>query len=187
MIPDIPYNADPSLITLNAFAGEALKKLSDAGFMLMVVSNQSGIAKGYFDISQLEVISTAINRLLKAYEVSITQFYYCPHLKSGRVPEFSFDCSCRKPLPGLITAAIREFDVDAGASWMIGDILNDCEAGKRAGCQTILLDNGNETEWLLNTVRQPDYTVTDLMEAAMIICSNQIPTNQHEPGWVLNR
>jgi D-glycero-D-manno-heptose 1,7-bisphosphate phosphatase len=91
------------------------------------------------------------------------------------VEPYAFACSCRKPLPGLLLAAARDFAISLPDSWMIGDILNDMEAGKRAGCRTILVNNGNETEWRLDEFRKPDHMVEDLKEAAGIILSSHHP------------
>ena len=93
---------------------------------------------------------------------SLGGFYYCPHLPDA-------GCGCRKPEPGLLERAARERGIDLAVSWMIGDILDDIEAGRRAGCRTILLDVGNETEWRLSDARRPDHVAADLAEAAQII------------------
>jgi histidinol phosphatase-like enzyme len=87
------------------------------------------------------------------------------------VPEFAIACNCRKPEPGLLLRAAAEHNIDMQKSWFIGDILNDVEAGRRAGCKTILIDNGNETEWELSPQRAPHYTVDDLLAAAQVIIS----------------
>ena len=80
----------------------------------------------------------------------------------GTIKEYAIDCDCRKPKPGLIYKAAKDFNIDLKKSWMIGDILNDVEAGNAAGCKTILIDNGNETEWILNAQRMPDYEAKNL-------------------------
>ena len=78
-------------------------------------------------------------------------------------------CACRKPAPGLLERAAREHGVSLSDSWLIGDILDDIEAGRRAGCRTVLLDNGNETEWQLTPERVPHHVARDLAEAAALI------------------
>lgn len=174
LIPDIPFNADPLLVTLNAHAGPLLRSLKDAGYLLLVISNQSGVAKGNFELSDLDAVNSKINLLLEAFATGIDAFYYCPHLPDAKLPQFSVECNCRKPKPGLLLQAASDYQVDLRQSWMIGDILNDCEAGNRAGCTTILLDNGNETEWILTDERQPDYKVSDLSEIESIILPNSV-------------
>jgi D-glycero-D-manno-heptose 1,7-bisphosphate phosphatase len=163
LIRDIPYNVDVSLITLTPNAVEGLKMLQDNGYLLIVVSNQSGLALGYFSEKELAAASTHICSVLQEYGIELHAFYYCPH--AGE------DCSCRKPLPGLLLQAARDYDIDLSCSWMVGDILNDVEAGRRAGCRTILVDNGNETEWHIDAFRVPHHSVKDLRAAADVILS----------------
>jgi histidinol-phosphate phosphatase family protein len=100
-------------------------------------------------------------------------FYYCPHHPDGKVKLYARECECRKPKPGLLLRAARDWKIDLPSSWMIGDILDDVEAGRRAGCQTILLDNGHETEWRMDNVRQPHYRVKNIEQAAHIILSTK--------------
>ena len=101
--------------------------------------------------------------------MQLDAFYYCPHLVEGTIKEYAIDCNCRKPKPGLIFKAAKDFDINLNNSWMIGDILNDVEAGNAAGCKTILITNGNETEWILNAQRMPDYEAKDLKHATQIV------------------
>jgi D,D-heptose 1,7-bisphosphate phosphatase len=169
LIKDVPYNIDPAKIYLEPFALEALKLLQDNLYDLFVISNQSGVALGYFSEADLLPVNHTIERLLQANCVSLQGFYYCPHYKNGTVADYAIACDCRKPAPGLLLRAAREHKIDLAHSWMIGDILNDVEAGKRAGCKTILLNNGNETEWLLYEERKPNYIVNNLKEAAELI------------------
>ena len=175
LIPDIPYNVDVDRITIDAETIKALQVLQK-DFLIIVISNQSGIAKGYFNEQDLEKVRHKINRLLKVHHISIDGFYYCPHHPGGAVKKYAMDCTCRKPMPGLILKAAEDHGIDLAESWMIGDILHDVEAGKRAGCRTILLDNGNETEWMLTPLRTPDFTVRDLLEAASIIETHSVKT-----------
>jgi histidinol-phosphate phosphatase family protein len=164
LVRDIPYNIDPSRIELTQHAGTALRRLRNAGYKIIVISNQPGIALNLFNERDLLPVNRRIQDLLWSYEVEIDAFYYCPH-------EPADYCACRKPLPGMILRAAREQGVETAISWMIGDILNDVEAGNRAGCRTIHLDNGNETEWMKGDYRQPGWTVQDLPTAAEVICS----------------
>lgn len=177
LIKDVPYNIDPSLIVFEDGAADALRILKKNNFLLIVVSNQPGIAKGYFSIRDLENVYTAIQKKLSQCNVQLDAFYYCPHFAEGSVQQFVLDCDCRKPKPGLLLTAAKDFDIDLQQSWMIGDILDDMEAGNAAGCKTILLDNGNETEWQINQKRTPAFKVTSLTQAAQIIqeASKSIP------------
>jgi D-glycero-D-manno-heptose 1,7-bisphosphate phosphatase len=166
LIPDVPYNVDPALIELSPGAAEGLKRLHAVGYQLIVVSNQSGVARGYFPETALVPVVQKLRSLFQSVGVPLAGFYYCPHYPTGEVAAYAIACSCRKPEPGLLLQAAQECQVDLARSWMVGDILNDVEAGRRAGCRTILIDNGNETEWLLSPMREPHYRATDLTDAA---------------------
>lgn len=162
LIENIPYSFNPDEIVLSKGVGNGLRLLKKYEYDFYVVSNQSGIARGLGTMSQLAVINLTINQLLAPYHVSIKDFYYCPHDISG-------GCLCRKPKPGLITKAVQEYGINLSESWIIGDILNDIEAGKRAGCKSILIDNGNETEWYVTESRFPDYIASDFYKASSYI------------------
>ena len=172
LIPDIPYNINPDLITLTDTAIPALRLLQEHHFLLILISNQSGVARGFFTETDLDGVSKKLDDLLRKEGITMNGFYYCPHFEKGTVEEYNVACDCRKPAPGLILKAAKDFSVDLSQSWMIGDILNDVEAGRRAGCQTILLNNGSETEWEMNEIRKPHYEVKNLGEAANIIARN---------------
>jgi histidinol-phosphate phosphatase family protein len=165
----VPYNVAPDRIKLAPQAGEALRGLQSAGYRLVIITNQPGVAHGYFDEMALAVVERRLRGLLAQSSVTLAGFYYCPHHPDGTVPAYARGCACRKPAPGLILRAARRHDIDLAQSWFIGDILNDVEAGRRAGCRTILLDNGSETEWRLSPYRQPHHIAPHLMRAAAII------------------
>ena len=169
LVPDIPYNCDPALMHLSEGAGEALRSLHRAGYLLVVVSNQSGVARGVFPESALEGVSERLAQLCTAEGVQLAGVYYCMHHPSGTIARFGIHCECRKPGSGLLRQAAAELSISLEDSWMVGDILNDVEAGRSCGAGTILLDNGNETEWLLGPGRMPHHTVRDLREAAAVI------------------
>jgi len=180
LIKNVHYNVDPELVQLELSVGKALQLLKENGYLLIVISNQDGIAKGFFTWNDLKKVNEAIQRLLAPFNISIDAFYYCPHFKEGAIDIYAFDCDCRKPRPGLLLNAAKENAVDLEGSWMIGDILNDIEAGNSAGCRTILIDNDNETEWLLNEKRTPLFTVHNMMEAARIIAAGCLKENIYE-------
>jgi histidinol-phosphate phosphatase family protein len=171
LVENIPYNVDPALIRLSRGAERAIARLAKAGFRLVVVSNQPGVALGRFPESALLRVKERLGELLAPLGAELAGFYYCPHHPEGSVAEYAIHCDCRKPAPGLIERAARELNASAKDAWLVGDILDDVEAGSRAGCTTVLLDNGNETEWILTPERRPDYIVRDLDEAADFIVS----------------
>jgi D-glycero-D-manno-heptose 1,7-bisphosphate phosphatase len=165
LISNVPYNVDPRLISFEEHAFESLYLLQQKGYLLIIVTNQSGVARGYFKEEDLKVVEEKIKSSLLENKVLLNGFYYCPHLDED-------NCDCRKPKAGLFFKAAEEFEIDLSKSWMIGDILNDVEAGKRCNCKTILIDNGNETEWITNTSRIPDFMANHLKAAAEIILLN---------------
>ena len=166
LIPDIPYNTDPELIRLNDEAAPGLIKLQNAGFLIIVITNQSGIARGLFTERELEPVKSKIRMLLSGSGIQLSGFLYCPHHPDGKIKEFALDCECRKPKPGLLLQAALKFNIDLRGSWMLGDILNDVEAGNRAGCKTVLIDNGGETEWQIGDYREPKYIAANINQAA---------------------
>lgn len=161
LVVDVPFNVDPARIRPTPGALEGVRRLHEAGYRIAVVSNQSGVALGHFAESALGAVEASVRRLLAEAGVPLAGFYYCPHH-----PDVDGECDCRKPRPGLLRRAAAELGLDLARSWMIGDILNDVEAGRRAGCRTVLLDNGNETEWVLTPGRRPHLSAATLAEAA---------------------
>jgi D-glycero-D-manno-heptose 1,7-bisphosphate phosphatase len=179
LVEDVPYNVDPALLELTWRAGQALQILQQLGYALFVVTNQSGIAKGLFTENALQPIEHRLSERLAQYGVRLNGFYYCPHSPDGVVARYASDCTCRKPMPGMLLRAADEHGIDLAQSWMVGDILNDIEAGRRAGCRTVLVDNGNETEWEMSALRAPDLTAPDLYAAAAMIAAHIAEGSAH--------
>jgi D-glycero-D-manno-heptose 1,7-bisphosphate phosphatase len=181
LIENVPYNIDPSRLVLTFGAIAGLRLLCQAGYLLIVISNQSGVARGYFTEAELVPMMQALQGILSRVGIKLADFYYCPHHPQGVVPAYTADCNCRKPQPGLLYQAADEHSIDLDQSWFIGDILHDVAAGRSAGCRTILLDNGNETEWQLSRNCLPHHTVGNLLEAAKIILAvDSIDSPNHQ-------
>jgi D-glycero-D-manno-heptose 1,7-bisphosphate phosphatase len=169
LIENVPYNVDPARIHLAPGAADALWALANAGYLIVVISNQSGVARGLFDVSRLADVERALRDLLSHEGVSLDGFYFCPHFPDGSVAEYAIACECRKPAPGLLLRAANELGIELDRSWMVGDILDDVEAGRAAACRTVFVDVGNETEWMRSPTREPDHVALDLTAAAETI------------------
>jgi D-glycero-D-manno-heptose 1,7-bisphosphate phosphatase len=168
LLVDVPFNADPALMELSPGAASALARLSVLAMPLFIVSNQSGVARGLLDAHDMQVIEDELARRFSMCGATLSGFYFCPH-EGG--------CDCRKPAPGMLLRAALRHRLDLSCSWMVGDILDDIEAGRRAGCRTILVDNGNETEWKMSARRMPHHRVRDLDAAALIIAELSQPVS----------
>jgi len=124
---------------------EAVKLLNEAGFMVVVVTNQSGVARGYYTEEDVENLHRHIASELEKSGARADAWIYCPHHPSGR-GSYALPCSCRKPLPGMLKEAARRYDIDLEASIMIGDKLADISAGLSAGCRSVLVRTGYGAE-----------------------------------------
>lgn len=168
LVRDVPFNDDPRKVALLPGVGAGLRALADAGYRLIVVTNQSGLARGLMTEPGVRAMMRRMAELLEAEGVSLDGIYLCPHHPLGVVPRLRIECECRKPRPGLLWRAAAEHRIDIAESWLVGDILDDIEAGNRAGCRSVLV-TGGETEWLPGEYRTPEAIVTDLAEAAAVV------------------
>lgn len=162
LVENVPYNVDPDRIILTSGAALGVRQLKAHGYRVIVVSNQPGVGLGRFAASALHGVEARLREL-----VPIDGFYYCPHHPGA-------GCTCRKPSPGMLMRAAREHGLRLSSCWMVGDILDDIEAGRSAGCRTVLLDNGNETEWELTARRVPHNVARDLARAAAQILHHSL-------------
>jgi histidinol-phosphate phosphatase family protein len=178
IIEDLPYNVDPTRIRLAPGSDRGLRRLGAAGFGVAVITNQSGVARGYFTLDELGAVHRHLDRLLAERGVPLLGFYACPHLPEG-VNEFACVCDCRKPRTGLIERAARELGVQPRDCWMAGDTWMDVAAGREAGCRTILLGPEAGGASRLPVARRPDVAVRDLDEAAAIIIASRPVLGEH--------
>ena len=122
-------------------APEGIRLLNEAGYFVAVVTNQSGVARGYYTEKDVENLHRFISGELAKTGAFVDAWMYCPHYPSGK-GKYAIECSCRKPLPGMLLEAARKFDIDLAASVMIGDKLTDMEAARAAGCRAALVRSG---------------------------------------------
>jgi D-glycero-D-manno-heptose 1,7-bisphosphate phosphatase len=159
---------------------EAINRFHELGFKVILVSNQPGIAKGYLSQEAFDKIRKKMNDELAKERASFDGEYYCFHHPAAKVERLKVNCGCRKPEPGLLLEAAKELDVDLSQSWMIGDGLTDIQAGKSAGCQTILLGKMKcELCHLMDEQdAHPDFIALNLREAANLIKSRKTQRTQ---------
>jgi histidinol-phosphate phosphatase family protein len=174
LLADVPWNVDPVRMRLAPGAAAGLPLLAAQGYRVAVVSNQPGVARGLFPEGALILVERRLRALLGQLGVALEGFYYCPHDPGGTVAAYRRDCECRKPAPGLLYRAACDMGITPDRAWFVGDILDDVEAGCAAGCRTVLIDNGNETEWRLSPVRLPHHVASDLEEAARAILAHDL-------------
>jgi D-glycero-D-manno-heptose 1,7-bisphosphate phosphatase len=153
-------------------AAAALRGLVDAGWRVIGVSNQPSAAKGLMPLTELHAIQARVLELLAAEGARFDDFRLCLHHPEGVVPELSGDCDCRKPAPGMLVAAAEELGIDLRRSWMVGDTDGDVQAGRAAGCRTILVQHPGSAHKRTAELR-PDAVVTDLTAAGGIILATK--------------
>jgi rfaE bifunctional protein nucleotidyltransferase chain/domain len=159
LIRDVPFLADPSLVELLPGVGEGLKALQAAGFALAVVTNQQGVGLGYGTMRQMIAVNQQLFRSLGPYGVRIAKVYFCPHTAAD-------ECACRKPHDGLVRRALLDFRMDAGRTFVIGDLPSDAAAGRSAGCRTVLVrGRGGDC----------DYRAADFADAAQWVAEQPLP------------
>jgi D-glycero-D-manno-heptose 1,7-bisphosphate phosphatase len=168
MVEPRHYPRSPRDLVLYAGIEPELRALSADGFLLVVVTNQSGVARGLLTETDLERMHADLRARLAAAGVRIDAFYYCPHHIQGVIPQLSVACECRKPKPGMLLRAAHDLGLDLNRSWLVGDILDDVEAGNLAGCRTILVDLGTESEPDAD-VRRPNFVARDTVHALRLI------------------
>ncbi len=154
-------------------AAEAIKRLNDAGIPVVVISNQSGLARGYFPEELLLAVHEKMSRLLAEHEAHVDGIYYCPHHPEAKKEEFREACSCRKPKPGLILQAAEEMDLAPEQSFVVGDRWSDIKTAANCGAKSILVrtgyGRGDEQYIGPHQEIQPDYKAEDLLEAVQWI------------------
>ncbi len=181
---EIGYIRQAEKLVLIEGAAEAIYRLNQAGIAAVLVTNQTGAARGYYPVSHIEALNQRLADLLQAQHASLDAMYYCPHYAQGTVAEFSIDCQCRKPEIGMVEMAYRDHpDLDRLRSFVIGDKATDVELARNCGAKAVLVQTGygrkvldGQYQWKV----QPDYTAADICEAVDWIISSLQPA-PHTP------
>jgi len=188
LIEDPGYINNPDQVKLLDGVAETLIELRSMGYKLIVVSNQSGVARGIVTEKVLTDIHKRLEQLLAEKGASLDRIYYCPYHPDGAIPQYRKNSEDRKPNPGMLLSAGKELDIDLRKSWMIGNGPGDIEAGFRAGCKTILVDSPGHELKIAPGERQPDYRAVNLKELVNIIkmhsrssAAEQMPVDNKQP------
>jgi len=169
LIEDVGYINHPDQVKLLDGVCEALIQIRAMGYKLIVVSNQSGVARGIFTEKVLGEIHSRLEELLRRRGVHLDKIYYCPYHPEGAVAKYRKESNWRKPNPGMLLAARDEMNIDLGQSWVIGNSTRDIEAGHSAGCKAILLDNPRHSKDPQIANPRADYNAVNMKEAVNII------------------
>jgi len=188
LIEDPGYISDPKQVRLLPGAADALSCLANAGFQNIIVTNQSGIARGLLTEAQLEKIHDRLRKLLADQGGAIDAIYYCPYLDSeeATVPEYRQDSDLRKPKPGMFAKAALEHNIELTASWCIGDSLRDAQAGKAAGCRTIVVADNSSTNEIKPNKCDVDFVVESLGKAVETVLAYTTDTSGDRPNTAKN-
>jgi D-glycero-D-manno-heptose 1,7-bisphosphate phosphatase len=163
------YVGDPRKVRLVPHAAEGVRALVDAGFAAVVVSNQSGIARGFFSEADADAVDARVRELLAASGATISAMYRCPHLPGET-------CDCRKPKPGMLLRAAADLRIDLTQSWIVGDRLLDVEAGRAAGCRAVVVPGVPPHQPPEDfSAAMPEYFARDLGDAARFIIAHVAP------------
>jgi len=178
---EVGYINHPSRFRVFPYAAAAIKHLNDAGWLAIVVTNQAGVARGYFSEDMIQTVHSGMTKELENGGARLDAVYYCAHHPSVGEPPYRFDCDCRKPKPGLISRAARDFNIDLAGSWMVGDRYSDVELARNAGVKSMFVLSGyGRGEWehqRANWTEQPDLVAKDLLEAVRVIAAKEVQEN----------
>jgi len=163
-------------------SAEAIRLLNESGFKVIVVSNQAGVARGYYQEKDIQIYNNEMKRQLEEKGARIDAIYYCPHHPEATIEKYKIDCDCRKPKPGMLKRAEKDLNLNLKLSFLIGDKMSDIEAGYRAGCKTILVLTGQGNDELKKIPKmdiKPNYISKDLHTAIQIINRNNSGENDN--------
>jgi D,D-heptose 1,7-bisphosphate phosphatase len=170
LIEEKDYLCDPDGVVLADRLEEIFAHLRARGYKVIIISNQAGIAKGYFKEEQLKAVQQRIDELLAQFGEKLDGVYYCYHHAKGVIPEYTKECNCRKPAPGMILQAAKDHDIDLSQSVMIGDRVTDVQAGINAGCRAVaLVRTGHGAKEDLSKATAPVTDAPDIYHAVMAL------------------
>jgi D-glycero-D-manno-heptose 1,7-bisphosphate phosphatase len=174
---EVGYLSELSQLRLIPGAAEAIRRLNEAGLPVVLVTNQSGVARGYFPEAFVEETHRLLKKLLAGEGARLDAIYYCPHHPTAGDSRYTAACNCRKPATGLLDSAARDLKIDLHRSYMVGDKWSDVELGQRAGALSILVATGFAADAPVNRrpahVREPDLVAPDLAAAVDWILSRE--------------
>lgn len=178
---EVGYINHPSRFLLFPYAAGAVKLLNDHEWLAVIITNQAGVARGYFDEAMIQTVHDNLKRDLQSAGARIDGIYYCAHHPSVGEPPYRQDCDCRKPKPGLIKRAATDLNIDVQQSWMIGDRYSDIELARNAGVRSALVLSGyGRGEWenqRSSWQHQPDLIAENLFEAIVSITAVAAPAD----------
>jgi D-glycero-D-manno-heptose 1,7-bisphosphate phosphatase len=174
---EVGYINHPARFRVFPYAAAAIKHLADNGWLAIVVTNQAGVARGYFSEDMIQTVHAEMTKELESGGARLDAVYYCAHHPSVGEPPYRYDCDCRKPKPGLISRAARDLNIDLAGSWMVGDRYSDVELARNAGVKSMFVLSGyGRGEWehqRASWTVQPDLVAENLLEAARLIVEAQ--------------
>ncbi|MEE8638244.1 MAG: D-glycero-beta-D-manno-heptose 1,7-bisphosphate 7-phosphatase [Candidatus Margulisiibacteriota bacterium] len=165
IVEDVGYMNSPEQIQFIPGSIEAIKTLNEAGYKVVIISNQAGVARGLVTEDMLQTIDKVLHKGILNGGAHLDGIYYCPHHPEHGVYPYKQACECRKPHPGLIKRAYRDLDIDLSQSYMIGDKASDIQAGKGAGTKTVFVTSGRGKEEKKKLKEKPDHVADNLLEA----------------------
>lgn len=175
---EVGYINHASRFRLFSYSAAAIKHLNENGWLAIVITNQAGVARGYFSEDMVQTIHGAMTKELESGGARLDAIYYCAHHPTVGEPPYRFDCDCRKPKPGLISRAAKDLDIDLKESWMVGDRYSDVELARNAGVKSMFVMSGyGRGEWehqRAGWTEKPDLVAENLLEAVRLIVSDSV-------------
>ena len=171
---EVKYLNHPDQIKLIPGSAEGIKLLNENGFTVVVITNQSGVARGIIEEEKLPLIKDRLYSLLEERGAKIDGYYYCPHYPDGKIEKYALKCDCRKPESGMLREAAEDLDIELKGSYVVGDKACDLKLGKNVGAVSIMVKTGYGESEAENCEPSPDHTAKNLFDAAQWIIKNNL-------------